>query len=506
VTTTARSHWVHSESRLTWRKCESPRRRRPGRPMSMLGRAVVAVLLASAATAPLAALTASPVLAATPSPAQGVPGTLELQGIACASASTCEAVGANLDASGNLQGVVVPVVNGIPGSVQVVPASYELEGVACASAATCEAVGFNSQLHGVVLPITNGSPGAVEVVPGTSEFIGVACPAVASCEAVGAKATGTKSRGVAVAITNGRPGRATIVPSTAALLGAACTSLTTCVAVGHNAVPQAVAVTITNGVPGADRTQPETSEFTAVACSSTCLAVGRDFSGPTSYAMMAPIQGGVVGPSQQLASGGDRELSAVACSSGTACQAVGDDFSSLQGVTVAVNNGNPSLPVAVPGTTFLQGVACSVTGTCQAVGVTYSGGASQGVLLPMHLSDILSVVVDGSQVYGSSSPTFTTTTSPPPGDSFTGQLSCARVQNPPLPISASLSAGTYQIDGMSCSGLSLTGTDSSNLSIGYIGGTFTVQKAATGVVAAPARRAGGPPHQPGSRSDHWTPD
>lgn len=91
--------------------------------------------------------------------AQGVPGGVTLLGVACPSASTCQAVGGNNSG----QEVVVPIINGTPGSAQPVPGTTLLAGVACASATTCVAVGDNSpSSQGVVVPIINGTPGTAQ--------------------------------------------------------------------------------------------------------------------------------------------------------------------------------------------------------------------------------------------------------------------------------------------------------------------------------------------------------
>jgi hypothetical protein len=86
------------------------------------------------------------------------------------------------------------------------------------------------------------------------------------------------------------------------------------------------------------------------------------------------------------------------------------------------------------------------------------------------------VVVTGSQRYGSSSSTFTTATAPPSGDSFSGTLSCSTV-NGGTAIARTLAAGSYTIDGSSCSGLSLTGPTASDYAIVYSGSGLTVSQA-----------------------------
>jgi hypothetical protein len=58
------------------------------------------------------------------------------------------------------EGVVVPITDGTPGTVHVVAGTYQLSGVACSSATSCEAVGWKSskESQAVVVTITNGTP------------------------------------------------------------------------------------------------------------------------------------------------------------------------------------------------------------------------------------------------------------------------------------------------------------------------------------------------------------
>ena len=88
--------------------------------------------------APVRLCTRSHRLGAQGKHAQVVPGAFNLLGIACPSATTCEAVGTSPGTPSH--GVVVPIVNGTPGSVQVVPSAQSLTGAACQSVTTCEAV------------------------------------------------------------------------------------------------------------------------------------------------------------------------------------------------------------------------------------------------------------------------------------------------------------------------------------------------------------------------------
>jgi hypothetical protein len=79
--------------------------------------------------------------------------------------------------------------------------------------------------------------------------------------------------------------------------------------------------------------------------------------------------------------------------------------------------------------------------------------------------------VTGSQVFGSTVPTFSASASPPSGLVVSGNAQCTKV-NGGIPISNSLAAGLYAIDAASCSGLNSSSPDDHPIS--YFGGTLTV--------------------------------
>lgn len=94
----------------------------------------------------------------------------------------------------------------------------------------------------------------------------------------------------------------------------------------------------------------------------------------------------------------------------------------------------------------------------------------------------LLVNVAGSQTFGSSSPSFTASPEDgalPSGVSFGGTLSCTEVNSGT--IDGSLPAGTYTIDGGSCSGLSLSGPNAGDYTPILLGGPFVVSPEALAV-------------------------
>ena len=321
--------------------------------------AIAACALAAAAAAALGGAVSASAATGT----QAVPGTSYLAGVACPSATTCEAVGDNPNSS---QGLVVPITNGAPGSAQPVPGTTELAGVACPSATTCEAVGDNGPTSlGIVVPITNGAPGTAQSAPGTVDLFGIACPSATTCVAVGGNSSG---QGVVVPITNGTPGSAQAAPGTSVLDGVACTNATTCVAVGGNS-GQGVLVPVANGVPGSAQPVAGTRYLQGVACPSaaTCAVVGGNSSG---QGVLVPITNGTPGSAQPVA--GSVDFFGVACPGTTTCEAVGND-SSGDGVVAPITNGTPGSAQPVAGTAELFGVACPGVTTCEAVGQNGSG-------------------------------------------------------------------------------------------------------------------------------------
>ena len=144
----------------------------------------------------------------------------------------------------------------------------------------------------------------------------------------------------------------------------------------------------------------------------------------------------------------------------------------------APNVGSPAVGV-IPDPTTLDGVqACGGTATDEIgqsrpinTGTSCTIGAVEEPVSPAP------VVVTASQTYGSSSPSFTTATAAPGGDSFSGTLSCQTI-NGGTDIEPTLAVGgSYTIDGSSCRGLTLTGPTASAYSITYTGSTFTVNPA-----------------------------
>lgn len=190
-------------------------------------------------------------------PAAAIPETVEsVSDVACATSTVCYVVGQSFpdpdDFFGAQTGMLFPVVNGVPGPAQVVPGTSNLFSVACASATTCYAVGLNDSFQPVLVPIVNGVVGAPQVVSGADVLTGIACLSATTCEAVGFAYAPGGSVAVVVPIVNGTPGPAHVVTGANGLEGVAC-SVSRCVAIGAVNPPppaQTVGVVVSITEPG----------------------------------------------------------------------------------------------------------------------------------------------------------------------------------------------------------------------------------------------------------------
>jgi hypothetical protein len=173
----------------------------------------------------------------------------ELRGVSCASASDCTAVGAlyppNAVQVGRI-GVAVPPDgtlaehwDGSSWTIEQTPTSLvssTFTGASCISASACTAVGYYGE--GALAERWNGAAWMIQATPDTSgEFYGVSCAAASACTAVGSDSTAGSQ---AVPMAEGWDGLTWVsepIPnppgSTLALLyGVSCTSASVCTAVG----------------------------------------------------------------------------------------------------------------------------------------------------------------------------------------------------------------------------------------------------------------------------------
>jgi hypothetical protein len=268
----------------------------------------------------------------------------------------------------------------------------DLSGVACASSTSCVAVGyyFNASVDRTLAESWNGTAWSVVTSPdqgtGANLLTSVACPTSKSCMAAGDYYNG----GGTVAQTlveswNGTAWSITSSPNPSAsfnsLNGVACTSSTSCVAVGFEASSKyQTLVESWNGtswsITASSNTGGSTNGLGGVACTSStsCMAVGDYFNGTAEQTLAeswnGSIWGVVASPNQGTSNNG---LSGVACSTSTSCVAVGSYAKAGVEQTLIENwNGTTwtiaTSPNSGTGSNILNSVACTSVTSCVAVG------------------------------------------------------------------------------------------------------------------------------------------
>jgi hypothetical protein len=335
-----------------------------------------------------------------------------LNTVACASHSACTAAGAYISAAGAFHTLAerwdgtswrIQPTPRLPGGVMSL-----LIGVACTSATGCLAVGysnpsvFNNQSPATLAEQWNGSTWRVRATPNppgaaAGNLNAASCVSPSACIAVG---NTSNSRGTSLTLAqrwNGRNWRIQPTPSPASggnLLGVSCPSQSSCVAVGGHGNPN-------TGVPpgtlaerwnGRDwRIQPTPNPpgggwfLSAVSCTSpsACTAVGGRLE-PTTRNRLATLAERWNGRSWRIEATPNppgqavKLLTGVACPSRSSCLAVGGEFDPATGESLGTLaerwNGRtwrivPTFKAAPAGpNAFLNGVACTTGTACTAVG------------------------------------------------------------------------------------------------------------------------------------------
>jgi hypothetical protein len=288
-----------------------------------------------------------------------------LVGVACPSATRCEAVG-YYNTSSNVQVPLAEGWNGTTWAVQTTPnpagaAQTELLAVACPKATRCEAVGYSQPASGGSFTVAerwNGTTWALQTTPSPgatqSALQAVACPSTTDCEAVGYQ---DNSSGVFVPLAEDWNGTTWAVQTTPSpggpnseLFGEACSSATSCEAVGYY-VPSSqggshMFAERWNGTTWALQTTANPAGATnsalyGVACPPStpdCEAVGT-YSGSSNVTVtVAERWNGTRWAVQTTPNPTGAIFSlfnAVACLSATNCEAVGD-YQNSSGVTLTL--------------------------------------------------------------------------------------------------------------------------------------------------------------------------
>lgn len=338
---------------------------------------------------------------ATPNPSGAVGGS-GLSGVACTSASSCTAVGNYSTSSGGA--TLAERWNGTKWSIQPTPNPIGVQGsflnaVACTSASACIAVGSAADSSGHPTALAerwNGTKWSIEPTPPrsgarTSILGDVVCRSRSVCDAVGKADVRTLAERWNGARWRVEPTPNPLGAHPSVLNGVACRPASTCTAVGVKAGPVGNPLgtlaerwnrTRWSIVPTPNPAGTRGSILTAVACQSgsACTAVGfaSDRAGNPTATLAERWNGNKwrIQPTPNPAGVPGSLLSAVACTSASACTAVGftTDSSGNPTKTLAERwNGahwgiQPTPNPAGAASSLLVGVACTSPSACIAVG------------------------------------------------------------------------------------------------------------------------------------------
>jgi hypothetical protein len=343
-----------------------------------------------------------------PGLAGGVMG--QLYGVACTSATGCLAVGLS---SPNLFNNQSPATlaerwNGSTWSIQRTPnpsgaAAGNLNAAACVSASACIAVGNTSNSRATSLTTAqrwDGHTWSILPTPSPADggnLIGVSCPSRSSCLAVGGHGNPNNAPPTSTLAEqwNGRGWRILPTPNPPGgdwfLIAVSCTSPSACTAVGGRLAPTGTGTLAERWdghtwsiQPTANPTGHGIKLLNGVACTSrsSCMAVGNEFDPATgeSLGTLAERWDGrtwrIVPTVKPAPAGPNAGLNGVACTSATACTAVGNQ--TLTRTLAERWNGHTWSVQATPNppggqNIFLAGVACPASTACTAFGLNLTG-------------------------------------------------------------------------------------------------------------------------------------
>lgn len=321
------------------------------------------------------------------------------------------------------------------------------------------------------------SVGTPMSVSGSTSLAAVACPSATDCFAVGRNDSNV---GVVVHITNGVPGTPSLVTGTTALEGVACSSATSCVAVGGSSSNKGMVVPISNGAVGSAVPAAGTAALNAVTCfGASCEAVGNTVTATSVVGAVVSITAstGTPGVAQPVPSSG--QLSGVACSSATRCEAVGEVGNPQTGAVVSITSGVPGSATAVAGTASLFGVACPSTTSCTAVGATALDGSGSGAIVPLiNGAPGTPLTHQGNYLYAIACPSASSCESAGSDNASNGDVVQLTDGRPGLPTPV---PGPYALSGLACVGASCeaVGVGGSNFNTHGEVVSFTITTIAT---------------------------
>jgi titin len=202
------------------------------------------------------------------------PSTALLNGVSCASSTSCVAVGYSVNYTGTVF-TLVETMTGTTWSVMPSPSPSPgalLNGVSCVSPTSCVAVGWTGDvIRRALIEVLHGATWSVVASPSPSAAYGylrgVSCTTAARCSAVGYSVNGGVTRTLVEAWSgatwsiSASPNPGTIDSS---LMAVSCASATSCVAGGHRLSSMIATTLVVSGTAAADVTPPAVSLSTPV--------------------------------------------------------------------------------------------------------------------------------------------------------------------------------------------------------------------------------------------------
>jgi hypothetical protein len=346
-----------------------------------------------------------------PEPAGATSGFLD--GVSCTAANACTAVGGYTDSNPAYIPMTLPLAerwNGTSWTVQPVPvpsgaSSVVLNGVSCASASLCVAVGSYStnhtQQHVTLAEVWNGTGWKIQGTtnPSTSEnsLNGVSCAAANACVAVGGYQTsGFAPNRTLVERLSGsswtvQSSQTPAGANTALLYGVSCSTASACTAVGGWGTSSgSTTQTLAERMVGSSWTIQATPTPSGTFVSGSSVSCRAARACTAAWAGGAPLVEGWNGASwtrqtTPSPAGLAGSLTGVSCASATVCGSVGFATNTSGGLiqTLAEHQAggswtiqsSPTPPASSSG--FLHGVACTAAVACTAVGDFISSSAQQ---------------------------------------------------------------------------------------------------------------------------------
>lgn len=335
----------------------------------------------------------------TPNPTEG--NVNALLGVSCVAGGACKAVGWWETAAGVRRTLGEAYGTGwtIEKTREPTGKMFVLAGVSCASASACMAVGHYQTNSGAETTLAQEWNGSfwVSLIPASpndassSSLAGVSCTAANACTGVGSYVGSGKLESDLAESWNGMQWATVAAPGAAnSSTGVSCTSSTFCMSVGRATNTLGLTeiglarewTASAEWVVHPDPVMPSQARSTALSgvfCSSSeaCTAVGHQTNGSGSEAALAEGWTKAAGWSAQTTPSpaeATSRLSAVSCSSSTACTAVGS-YAKTEGRLILAERWNgtawsiQSTPTPAGGSEVeLAGVSCASTTECVAVG------------------------------------------------------------------------------------------------------------------------------------------